>query len=373
MAAVKRLAKVQRAAIPRRAVCQLAVVDLLNDLVRRNQKRLRYREAHLLRCFHVDTELEHARGLHWQVAGLFAAQDPTDIVGGPPKLVGRAEPIGHQRTLVNVEPERIDCGDPRLVCDRDEPSSVDRIHGTRTYNETRRILLCNRCKRGLNPLQAARMRRMRHDAVSRRNFLHRLPQRIETLEVRVEQHVDMLHPGRKLPQQLNPLSGHLGLECAEAGDVAAWAREVRHIAGPYRITDNHENDRQRGAGRPHRVHSRRPINHEDLGTAREKGSGFGFGDLETSSIPDHVNEDLAAGARVSLLEAFPEGVDPLEPFRVVVRHRHHQANASRALLRLLRQRGAARHHRGAHHHHSELAAIPRALHNPVPVSFALPR
>ena len=74
-----------------------ANAGLLDDFVGGNQQRLGYRDAHLLRCFHVDAELEHARRLYRQVARLLAVQDTADVAGGSPELIGRAEPVCDQR------------------------------------------------------------------------------------------------------------------------------------------------------------------------------------------------------------------------------------------------------------------------------------
>src|SRR3977135_3810714 len=72
------------------------VSSLLDQPVRTNLQRLRYRYANLLRRFHVDHELELRRLLDGKVRGIRAPEDLRDIHRGTAAQLRDAGTVGHE-------------------------------------------------------------------------------------------------------------------------------------------------------------------------------------------------------------------------------------------------------------------------------------
>jgi hypothetical protein len=69
---------------------------------------------------------------------------------------------------------------------------------------------------------------------------------VPRIDNRIEEYRRPFRRGRDLGQELAPFSNELGIDEAEAGDVASWPRQARDKTKPDRIDDECANDRDGG-------------------------------------------------------------------------------------------------------------------------------
>src|SRR5215472_6385678 len=81
---------------------------LLDHLIRPRQQRPRNRQAERFGRLEVDHQLELGWLLDRQIGGLGALEDLVDVVGAPPKEVGRVGRIGDQQAVPRHGGERTD-------------------------------------------------------------------------------------------------------------------------------------------------------------------------------------------------------------------------------------------------------------------------
>ena len=133
--------------------------------------------------------------------------------------------------------------------------------------------------------------------------------------------------GRHLAQQLQPLADDLRLEGAEASDVGAGPRQVRHIARADRIADHHEHHGEAGAGGAQGVHPGRAVDDNDVDLAVRMRLGGGLSQLEAAAIPAHVDRHIPPIGPARIRKGDAEGLDPAQALGIALGDGHHQADA----------------------------------------------
>ena len=133
--------------------------------------------------------------------------------------------------------------------------------------------------------------------------------------------------GATCAQQLQPLADDLRLEGAEAGDIGAGPRQVRHIARADRIADHHEHHGEAGAGGAQGVHPGRAVDDNDVHLAVRMGLGGGLSQLEAAAIPAHVDRHIPPISPAHIRKGDAEGLDPAQALGIVLGNGHHQADA----------------------------------------------
>ena len=120
-----------------------------------------------------------------------------------------------------------------------------------------------------------------------------------------------------LRQHPQPFAGHRRVVIAEAGDVAAGARQARDEALADRIGDEREHDRDRACLPPQRLDRRAALGQEHLGAERDQFRRVALEERGVAAGPAPVDAQIAALVPVERAEPLHQGGGARLPLGIV--------------------------------------------------------